>query len=279
MSENPYGQQGGYGQPQQGGYGQQGYGQQQGGYGQPQQGGYGQQQQGGYGQPQQGYGQPQQGYGQPQQGYGQPQQGYGQQGYGAPQQGYGQQGYGAPQQGYGQQGYGQQGYGQQGYGQGQYGGYSQLAGMGQRFGARLLDGLIVGIPAAILLSLIFLPLLTTDAGFDSNGNFTTGTGTLARQFIFSLIFLIAFAAYDILMISKRGATVGKQLVGILVINENGGPVSTEDAAKRWAIFQLPGLVPFIGGLWVLVCALSPFFDSQRRQGFHDKGAHTLVVKR
>ena len=113
--------QGGYGQPQQG-YGQQG------GYGQPQQGGYGQ---GGYGQ---------QG---DQAGYGAGPSGYGQGGYGGPQGGPpgpppvgpgSQGGYGQPDQGYGgQQGgqnYGQQpdqGYGGQqgGYGQPQQGGYGQ----------------------------------------------------------------------------------------------------------------------------------------------------------
>ena len=77
--------------------------QQQGGYGQPQQA-----QQPGYGQPgaQPGYGQPQQqqgGYGQPQQpGYGQPQQGYGQQ---PPAGGFG----GAMQGAFGQMGQGMQG--------------------------------------------------------------------------------------------------------------------------------------------------------------------------
>ncbi len=150
--------------------------------------------------------------------------------------------------------------------------------MGQRLGARILDGIIVGIPATILLTLIFLPLFTSSAHFDSNGNFQAGTGGIARQFITTLIFIALFAAYEIFMIGKRGATIGKQLLGLKVVDENGGPVTMEQSAKRWAIFQLPGLVPILGGLWVLVCALSPLFDSQRKQGFHDKGAKTLVVR-
>ncbi|TWP52819.1 DUF2662 domain-containing protein [Lentzea tibetensis] len=144
--QDPYGQQGGYGQGydqgygqpdpygQQGQQGQQGYDQ---GYGQGGQPGYGQQ---GYDQGYAGGQQGQQGY---DQGYGQ--QGY-DQGYGGGQQGGGygagqQQGYdqgyqqGGYDQGYGQQGYQQggydQGYGQQGAGYGQQGaGYDQGYGQG-----------------------------------------------------------------------------------------------------------------------------------------------------
>ncbi|MDQ1634933.1 MAG: hypothetical protein QOJ32_1742 [Frankiaceae bacterium] len=237
MSENPYGQQGGYGHPQQGGYGQPqqgGYGQQQGGYGQPQQGGYGQPQQGGYGQPQQG-------------GYGQPQQGYGQQG------GYGQQ-----QQGYGQQGYGQQGYGQQGYGQQGYGGGPQLAGMGARLGAKIVDVLIVAVPLAIVYIVIL-------------GNHNT--------FIWGVIVAIALTVYEFVMFNSRGTTLGKQMLGLAVVDENGGALTSEQAGKRAAVYWLPGIVPILGSIWGLVVALSPLFDSQRKQGFHDKAGKTLVVKR
>ncbi|MBV9846052.1 MAG: RDD family protein, partial [Kutzneria sp.] len=107
-----------------------------------------------------GYGQ-QQPYGQP--GYGQP--GYGQQQpYGQP--AYGQQPYGQP--GYGQPAYGQQPYGQPGYGQPAAPGYGldyvqlpgvgtvRIASMGQRFLARLLDWLIVGIPTGIVAVIILI---------------------------------------------------------------------------------------------------------------------------
>jgi uncharacterized RDD family membrane protein YckC len=209
----------------------------------------------------------------PYQQYGQPQQPHGQQfnpqqGYGPPPQGYG------PPPGYG---YGQQpGFGQPpAYG-------PQLAGMGQRLGARILDGLIVGIPAMIVLFAIFLPLLTNDASakFDSNGqlHIESGTSAVIVLLIDMIVFLAGAAAYEILMIAKRGATLGKQIVGIKVIKDDGSVLTTNDSAKRFAVFQLPGLVPYIGGLWVLVCALSPLFDSQRKQGFHDKAAKTLVVQ-
>jgi len=40
----------------------------------------------------------------------------------------------------------------------------------------------------------------------------------------------------------------------------------------------PVIVPCLGGLWVLLCELSPFFDNQgRRQGWHDKAAKTIVT--
>ena len=59
------------------------------------------------------------------------------------------------------------------------------------------------------------------------------------------------------------------------------PPSTPDVGREAFQFgprsNLDSIVPFVGGLWVLICELSPFFDSEARQGFHDKAAKTYVL--
>ncbi|MFJ2032870.1 RDD family protein [Streptosporangium sp. NPDC087985] len=319
QEQSPYGQQPGYGQPPgTGPYGQPDHGQQQ-PYGQ--QPGYGQQP--AYGQP----AQEQPPYGQ-QPGYGQP-QGYGQQGYGQ-QQPYGQQpGYGQPpgtgpygqpdygqQQPYGQQpGYGQPPgtgpYGQPDYGQqqpyGQQPAYGQgyapqgvtppgvpapLAEWWQRLLARILDGLIVGVPAGIVGSLVSLPFAPS---FDAKT--FTATGDFALQTLVSgLIMGLALIGYEIFMLMRNGTSVGKQVMGIKVVPLGGqlaGGLDMTSAAKRalvlfgtyviYAFSNLLGiligtLLILVAGGFSLVNVLWPLWDKPLQQALHDKLGGTVVVK-
>jgi uncharacterized RDD family membrane protein YckC len=256
-----------------------------------------------YGQqpPQQPYGQqpqqPQQPYGQPGYGQQQPPPGYGQAPqsppYGTPAQpGYGQQpAYPQPpQQPYGQQpGYGQApppppGYGYGGAGAGDMvnipgAGTFKLASMGQRFLARLIDAVIFIVPA-IIIGAIILSAMAPSADEIARGE--AATGFLVTLLIYAGLFIILGAIYEVGMLSARGATVGKQAMGVRVVIAHtaavpgqglgGGPAFT-----RWAVYSLPSIIPYVGGLWSLICALSPFFDSTGRQGFHDKAAKTWVL--
>jgi uncharacterized RDD family membrane protein YckC len=307
----------GYGQPGYGqaGYGQAGYGQAgygQAGYGQPNYGqaGYGQAgyEQPGYGQPrygQPGYGQAgyeQAGYGQP--GYGQP--GYGQAGYGQP--GYGQAGYG--QAGYGQPGYGQPGYGQPGYGQPGYGSpYQAYPGAGyppgpgndpslaewwQRLLARLIDGLVVGV----LLIGLWIPIVTSamnrvrNVTYQFRGNLNSPAAQNAMNHAISQAFGQAFGAifllavvgavimfvYDWVQHGLWGQTLGKRALGTRVVTaDSRSKISGGAAAGRAAVYALPPLVPFVGGLFGLLNELWLLWDP-RRQCLHDKAARTVVVK-
>ncbi|GGK80106.1 hypothetical protein Sme01_45620 [Sphaerisporangium melleum] len=323
--QGSYGQDTGQGYGQQGSYGQQGQQGQQGGtgaYGQPQQG-YGQQpqygqqgqqgQQGSYGQG--GYGQQQQ-YGQQPQ-YGQ--QGYDQQGYdqqaqyGGQQGGYdqqaqyGQQGSYGQQQQYGQQQpaqYGQQGYGQQQYGQPGYGapGYQQpygvqgvqppgapapLAEWWQRLVARIIDGVILGIPYFII-SAVVTAVIVTQASFDpTTGAITQGGGLFVATLLTALVGGAIWIAYEFLMLKQRGQTVGKIVMGIKVVPVGGtveGGLTSDAAVKRAGVLfgpQLLSWVPFVGFLtyiFYLVNVLWQFWDKPLQQCLHDKVGGTIVVK-
>ncbi|MFC0861781.1 RDD family protein [Sphaerimonospora cavernae] len=312
--QQPYGQQG-YGQQQYGqqaaGYGQQPeYGQQASGYGQSQPGqqpygqpGHGQQQYGQqqYGQQQYGqqapdYGQ-QPGYGQQQYsqqspGYGQGQQpGYGQSQYGDQQ--YGQQQYGQ-QQGYGQQQYGQPGYGQQpAYGQ-PYGAAippgapAPLAEWWQRLVARLIDGVIVGIPFFIISAVITAIVVTQGSYNLRTGVRIEPSGAFLAAMLIGIVSGVIMIAYEFLMLKMRGQTFGKIAMGIKVVpvggtlNEAG--LSQDVAVKRAGVLYGPQLlrwIPIVGwllGIFALLNVLWLLWDRPLQQALHDKAAGTLVVK-
>jgi uncharacterized RDD family membrane protein YckC len=299
-----YGQQQGYGQP---GYGQPGYGQP--GYGQP-----------GYGQP--GYGQS--GYGSPQ-GYGGPppdggagyqpvsqaqqQPTYPPQGYGAPQQGYGgpPPGYGAPGGNHGGQGYG----GPAGYSGGQPG-YQQPSGYPapgtgptppgapgpipewwERFLGRFLDNLLFVVVSTILSSMISAAFVPSTAEILANG-FQLGFGYYLAMAIGYLAIGALFGAYDVLMHSRNGQTLGKMALKTRVVTPSGGAPDQAQLIRRALLYPASGfalgavfmLLPGIAltGLSMLVgiayaVAISvPIFTDPLRRGLHDKFANTIVVK-
>jgi len=239
-----------------------------------------------------------------------PPPGFNQPGYGAQpqqpydpnQQQYGQASppYGTPQQPYGQQPYGGQQYGQP-YGGQQMGagsgldyiqlpglGAVRLASMGQRFLARVVDALIVGIPFVILYMIIGAAFASSAANsiqIDPETGQVVGGGagflggSLTIFLLAPLIFIVLQILYEVSMIATRGATLGKQVAGVKVIREYDGQVPGWGGAfTRWGVMVAPAIVPCLGGLWVLLCELSPFFDNQgRRQGWHDKAAKTIVT--
>lgn len=255
--------------------------------------------QGPYGQqPQQPYGQPP-----PQQPYGQPPP-YGQQ---QPPQSppYGQPAYGQqpppPQQQYGQQPppYGQQppaypaapqytaqqtGYSAQYGAPGDYvnipgAGAFKLASMGQRFGARLIDALIVFVPA-IILGVIVVAALAPSAEQIARGE--SSTSAIVILLVYAGAIILIGVAYEVGLLAARGATVGKSALGLRVVTaataaQRGAGLGAGPAFARWATVNVPALIPYVGGLWSLICYLSPFFDSENRQGFHDKAAKTYVL--
>jgi uncharacterized RDD family membrane protein YckC len=278
-------------------FGGQPWEQQRPGYGQPGPGG----QPPGYGQPAGGApgGYPSGGYpqgGQPPSGP----PGYGQQ-PGYPPPGYGQQGPGQPQ-GYQQQNY-QQGYGQQGYGQqpaptgGKYvpGAPGPIPEWWERWLARFLDSLIFGIVAAIAVSIVgraFLPSLDDYLSGGYTAVLSYGTSYYVAIMVVYLVIGALFAAYDVIMHSRNGQTLGKMALKTRLVMANGAKPEQSVLIKRALVYPasgyvltaLLGLIPSFGGIVQLGAALVgiaisiPIFTDPMRRGLHDQWAGTVVIK-
>jgi len=149
------------------------------------------------------------------------------------------------------------------------------ANIGIRLLARILDGLIVMCPIGVAINLI------TSAALSSSNSATPSlTGLSSAGLISGLVIYGLYFVYEALMLGSRGQTLGKMIVGLKVIRQQDGQVPGFNvAAIRTAVFPSPGIVPCVGPLWNLVCALSPLFDSSSgyQQGFHDKAAKTMVI--
>ncbi|WP_246530803.1 RDD family protein [Streptomyces bathyalis] len=232
---------------------------------------------------------------QPQQGYGYPQQQGGQPGYGYPQQPqYGQQ----PQPGGipGQPGYG---YPQQagtvqannGYINVGHLGPVQLATMGQRFLARLIDGLIIGTIYTLIMLLGVGSALGIASKAEDCGTYTDPgyseciqeaqeqtAGILGTMFMVIMVLAFLMLFYEWMMIAFKGATLGKMAMGLRVIKESDGQLP--GAGSGFIRYIIPVAGSIVCGVGTLLVYLSPFFDNTGKlQGWHDRGAGTVVIKK
>ncbi|MFC2023716.1 RDD family protein [Chloroflexota bacterium] len=82
------------------------------------------------------------------------------------------------------------------------------------------------------------------------------------------VYLAVAILYDIGFWMLAGQTPGKYLMGLRIVRTDADRLKFGNAVRREIGYVLSGIL-FLGYLWIL-------FDN-RRQGFHDKLAGTLVV--
>ncbi len=129
-------------------------------------------------------------------------------------------------------------------------------GLGVRFGARLIDAFVVGIPLGIIFAgngvNTFESLVTSAVGF---------------------AYLVWFEA------NRSGQTIGKQLLNLRVVAEGGGAETMDQAVRRNA-WVLVGIVPIVGGLLSLLAVIWIVIginSDPGNVGPHDKMAGARVV--
>jgi uncharacterized RDD family membrane protein YckC len=136
------------------------------------------------------------------------------------------------------------------------------AGFWIRFVAKLLDGIIVGVPGWILQ---FGAMALIDPNDPANQNLAlvlTCGGVLAS---FGLQ-----AVYSIWMHGKWGATVGKMACGLRVVTATGGQLTYGTATARFFAELVSGLILYIGYIMA-------GFDEEKRT-LHDRICNTRVIR-
>ncbi|MGV9246645.1 RDD family protein [Streptomyces sp. NPDC003710] len=156
---------------------------------------------------------------------------------------------------------------------GPYGDTDPLAGMppladsGKRVLARIIDMIIVGV-VVWLLSWVFR---TTEY------NVEAGRVEYGKSIGQSVIAAVLYIAYDTVMISRSGQTIGKMLLNMRVANlADGSTPSVQSALIRAAVLWLP-FAFCCACIWTAICGGWSFFDRPYKQGLHDKAARTVEV--
>ncbi len=135
----------------------------------------------------------------------------------------------------------------------------EYAGFWVRVGAALID--------SILVSVIILPILTAVYGT----SYWSGERWVQGPLDF-LLSWVAPAVAAVLFWIARQATPGKMAIGARIVDaKTGGKPTTMQFVIRYIGYYVAMLPLFLGFLWVA-------FDP-RKQGWHDKMANTVVVRR
>ena len=121
----------------------------------------------------------------------------------------------------------------------------ELASLGTRFIAVLIDGIILGIISGLLV------------GFSRD----VGSG---------LSFVVGLVYYWYFWSRRNGQTPGKSVMNIRIVKADGSPISDTDAILRYIGYFINSVLFGIGWIWA-------FFDTNQ-QGIHDKIVNTYVVK-
>ena len=140
-----------------------------------------------------------------------------------------------------------------------------LASIGARIGARLLDGLIIGLPLTILV------FAASDVSEDSK--------TISTPVWVQLVAAVVSALYEVVLIRTRGQTVGKRVLGIKVVRVTDGALPDWTASVvRYVLPVVPVLVPVPGVFLLSIVIYLVAIVHPLRQGWHDRAAGTIVVK-
>jgi uncharacterized RDD family membrane protein YckC len=139
------------------------------------------------------------------------------------------------------------------------------ANIGTRLGARLLDGVVVALPVALLL------LAFADIDVEAQ--------VLEIPFWVTATTLLIGAGYEVGAIAMWGQTVGKRLLHIQVVDVvTGRPPGLGGAAIRYLVPGVPAALPFSGGALLSLLVYLSAVWSPTRQGWHDRAAGTVVVR-
>jgi uncharacterized RDD family membrane protein YckC len=139
------------------------------------------------------------------------------------------------------------------------------AGIPLRFVAVVLDALIVFVP------LFFVVGLMSGGGYKNHVNGQTNVGIDLDGGAFLLLLALTLGYY-IVCESATGATLGKRIVGIRVVGEDGEAVTFGAAVLR-------NLVRVVDALFFYFVGFISAILSQRGQRLGDRAAHTIVVRR
>ena len=140
-----------------------------------------------------------------------------------------------------------------------------VAGIGSRFLAAIVDTLAIGAGEAIVFILIGVAVSTLELNTSAAGSLLAALGAL-------LAFAILWGYYIAFELLWNGQSPGKRLIGLRVVREGGRPITFVGSAIR-NLIRIVDFLPAFYGIGVVV-----MFVDRRARRLGDLAGGTLVVK-
>lgn len=142
----------------------------------------------------------------------------------------------------------------------------RYAGVGIRFGARLIDGLVFLVPFIVIALLVLPNLLRAARG-----------GAPLFNATFVLLTLVFGLFYEVLMLRYWGATLGKMACGLKVIRSDGSSLGWGVSFGRYFMYNIViSAIPLINWILLITTAIMAGVDDQKR-ALEDRVCDTRVV--
>ena len=136
-----------------------------------------------------------------------------------------------------------------------------LASRVKRFVAMIID--------SVCFSLLYTLISTSMFFLVGVENFSATAAILFYVILLSLVFVVYWLIFGYFNANHR-QTLGKKVMGMVVTNKEGGPLSLSKASMRSLIYFAESII-FLPLLWI-------FFDKEK-QTLHDKAVHSIVIKK
>jgi uncharacterized RDD family membrane protein YckC len=135
-----------------------------------------------------------------------------------------------------------------------------------RLGAVFIDTLVLMVPVMIIA--VAVPAMS-----EQGQGFSTGATALLGVFGLAVA---AFVVYQIVMLHRYGQTLGKKLVGVRIVRQDGSRASLGRLlGLRYIVPGVIGAIPLLGPLFSLIDPL--FIFGEEKRCLHDLLADTIVV--
>ena len=146
-------------------------------------------------------------------------------------------------------------------------------GFWMRFGARMIDGILLGIPLLIIAALL-IPNLLRAQGDASNPAFT---GFAAIGLTFFLVYFLVVICYEVVLLRYRGATLGKMACGLRVVRSDGSSLGWGVSIGRFVMWNVvTSGIPYLNFILMLISGIMTGTDAEKR-ALHDRVCDTRVV--
>lgn len=142
-----------------------------------------------------------------------------------------------------------------------------LASRRRRFFSSIIDGLIIAV--------VTVPVMYFTGGFE--GIMEGAKPSLMYTILIAVLGIVIFLVINAGLLIKHGQTVGKNMLGIKIIDsDSDAAVTISQLLKRYSAYLLVGQIPFIGPFLAVVNIL--FIFGGKKRCVHDIIAATKVIK-
>jgi uncharacterized RDD family membrane protein YckC len=153
------------------------------------------------------------------------------------------------------------------------------AGFWLRVVAAIIDGLIIGIPFAVICFLVFASAFPMLARMQGEPPMMIVATVLPRIIVIAIIYIVGTWLYWASMESSEWqATLGKKALGLYVTDMDGKRTTFGRTSGRFWAGRGIGFVPYLGALYFLISCIMAGF-TEKKQALHDMIANCLVLRK